>query len=155
MKNLVLMFSIGLILIACKVTEKPEFIGVNSIKIRNISNREFTILANLKFENKNDLGGTLQAKDIHVFIDSIDVAKVETEIFNVPKRKEFELPLIVKIPFDKIYKNSKQSLLESVLNVVTNKKIIISYKGFVDYKLLGFHYSYPLDYKQELTLKES
>ena len=154
MKKLLLLLVVGLLFFACKVTEKPEFVGVNSLKIKSVSAKDFTVLANLQFKNKNDVGGTLQAKDIHVFIDNIDVATINTATFNVPKQKEFELPLTVNIPFDKVYKNNKQSLLESVMNVVSNKKMNILYKGVIDYKLLGFQYSYPLDYTQELTLSK-
>ena len=146
---------VGLLLVACKVTEKPEFIGVNSLKIKKVSTKEFTVLANLQFQNKNDVGGTLQAKGIHIFIDSIDVAVIDTEVFNVPKKEAFELPLQVQIPFDKIYKNNKQDLLENIMNIVSNKKIGILYKGVIRYEKGVFHYNYPLDYKQEISLKNN
>ena len=143
---------VGLLLVACKVTEKPEFIGVNSLKINTVSAKEFTVLANLQFQNKNDVGGTLQANEIHVFIDSVDVATVNSEVFKVLRKATFELPLKVHIPFDKVYKKNKQNLLENIMNIVSNKKINILYKGKVRYKLGGFHYNYPLNYKQEISL---
>ncbi len=154
MKKLILLLTVGFLLLACKVTEKPEFIGVNSLKIKKVSTKEFTVLANLQFQNKNDVGGTLQAKEIHVFIDSIDVATVATEVFNVPKKEAFELPLQVQIPFDKIYKNNKQNLLENIMNVISNEKVNIFYKGVIRYEKGVFHYNYPLDYQQEISLKK-
>jgi LEA14-like dessication related protein len=154
MKKLILLLTVGFLLLACKVTEKPEFIGVNSLKIKKVSTKEFTVLANLQFQNKNDVGGTLQAKEIHVFIDSIDVATVATEVFNVPKKEAFELPLQVQIPFDKIYKNNKQNLLENIMNIISNKKVNIFYKGVIRYEKGVFHYNYPLDYQQEISLKK-
>jgi len=153
MKKLVLLFSVSLLLIACKVNEKPEFIGVNSLKIKNIDTKEFTVLTNLQFENKNDVGGTLQAKEIHVFVDNIDVATIETKVFDVPKKEAFDIPILVKIPFDKIFNDNKQSLLENIMNIVSNKKIEISYKGIISYKMGVFNYDYPLDYKQDVTIK--
>lgn len=154
MKKLILWLTVGLLLLSCKVTEKPEFIGVNSVKIKKISTKEFIVLANLQFQNKNDIGGTLQARNIHVFIDSIDVATVDTEVFNVPKKEMFVLPLQVQIPYDKIYKNNKQNLLESIMNIISNKKINILYKGEIRYDKNVFHYNYPLDYQQEISLKK-
>ena len=154
MKRLIVFIIISMLLLSCKVNEKPKFIGVNSLEIVEATIKTFTIKTNLKFENKNSLGGTLQAKNIHVFIDSIDVATVNSEIFNVPKKSEFDIPLLVNIPFDKVYNNDKQSLLEGIMNIVSNKKIKLSYSGLISYKLGAFHYNYPLNYKQEISLKK-
>ena len=152
MKKIILLFAISIFLFSCKVSERPEFIKVNSVKLINASHKSFTIQANLQFENKNSVGGTLQAKDIHVFIDNIDVATINTELFKVPKKSEFELPLQTTIPFDKIYKDNKEGILNNVLNILSSKKVMIDYKGDVRYELGAFHYNYPVDCKQEIEL---
>ena len=118
MKNITLLVILSLIMFGCTVTEKPEFIKVNSVEVIDASFNNFTLLTKLQFENKNSVGGTLQAKNIHVFVDSIDVATISSEPFNVPSKKEFELPLQVKIPFSKVYADNKKSILENILNAV-------------------------------------
>ena len=152
MKKIILLFVLSVILGSCKVTEKPEFIKVNSVEIIDTSLSNFTILAKLQFKNKNSIGGTLQANNIHVFIDSIDVATINSELFDVPKKSEFELPLEATIPFSKVYENNKKGLLNNILNIVSSKKINILYKGEVKYKLGAFSYDYPLSYSQEIEI---
>lgn len=154
MKSRITIFVLGWIMIGCTVSKKPEFIQVNKINITDASFKNFTIEAKLQFRNKNDVGGTLQAKDIQVLIDSIPVATINSKVFTVPKRTEFEIPLKVTIPFEKVFNDNKQSLLNNIMNVLTSKKIMVNYNGFIRYKLGAFHYDYPISYKQEVLLSK-
>ena len=154
MRNIVLSLVLGFTLLSCKVTEKPEFIEVNSIDIVDASLENFTIQANLQFKNKNSVGGSLQARNIHIFVDSLDVATITSELFEVPKKSEFEIPLTATIPFSKVYEDNKQSLLENVMNIISTKEINVNYKGEVRYKLGAFHYDYPVDYTQNIKIKK-
>ncbi len=151
-----LLFNLGLLLtlISCTVTDKPEFIKVNSLDLIDASLNNFKIKANLQFRNTNSVGGVLQVNDVHVFIDSIDVATIQVTEFKVPKKSEFNIPLEATIPFSKVFNNNKQELLEDIMNVISSKKVNVQYKGEIRYKLGAFHYDYPLDYKQVLKLKK-
>lgn len=139
---------------SCKVTAKPEFIKVNSLDIVEMSTKSIIIQANLKFKNKNSVGGTLQANDIHVFVDQVDVATINSTEFKVPRKQEFIIPLKVTIQYDKIYKDGKQNILNNILNVIAAKKIDVSYKGIVRYKLSNFQYDYKIDHIQEINIKK-
>ncbi len=154
MKNKLLLFVLSITFFGCSVSEKPEFIKVNSVKIINTSLQNLTVQANLQFENKNIVGGTLQAKDIHIFIEGKDVAVLNTKKFKVPKKSEFELPLQVVIPFNKIYNDgNKDDLLNNLINAFVSKKVAVSYKGKIEYKLGAINYDYQVDYTQEVKLK--
>jgi hypothetical protein len=142
-----------LLLFACTVSEKPEFIAVKSVKVINANAREFTLKTKLSFFNKNSVGGTLQANDIHIFIDSIDVATLQSDKFDVPKKDEFDISLAVGIPYRKIFKDNKQSLLSNIMNVITSKKVLVEYKGNIRYELGAFHYDYPLNYSQNIKIQ--
>ncbi len=145
---------ISLLLIGCTVTEKPEFVTVRSLDVVNTSLENFTVEANIIFLNKNGVGGTLEAKDFHVLMDSIDIATVTSKPFHVPKKEKFELPLRAVIPFEKVFKDTKQNLLNAIMHVISKKKITLTYKGDIRYKLGVFHYDYPVAYKQEILLQK-
>jgi len=156
--NVLKMKKIFLILIittflGCKVTEKPELIKVESVKVLQANREGIKLKTDLRFLNKNSVGGTLQANNIKVLIDSLQVATLNSEPFKVPRKKEFILPLTVVIPYEKIYKDNKQNLLSNVMNFIRNKKIRIVYKGEIRYSLGNFHYDYPLNYTDEILLK--
>lgn len=145
--------SILILVLGCKVTEKPELLKVDSVKVIQANKKGIKIKTDILFLNKNNIGGTLQAKDIRVLIDSIDVANIKTTPFKVPKKDTFILPLIVTVPYDKVFNDNKQNLLSSIMNVISNKKIHITYVGEIRYSIGDFHYDYPLNYTQELSIK--
>jgi len=152
MKKILLILTIA-VFSGCKVTEKPEFIKVESVKIIKANRKGIKVKSDLRFLNKNSVGGTLQAKNIKVLIDSLQVATLNSEPFKVPGKKEFVLPLTVVIPYKKIYKDNKNNLLSNVMNFIKNKKIRIVYQGKIRYLLGNFHYDYPLNYTDEIPLK--
>lgn len=138
--------------VSCTVTEKPEFIKVDAIKIQHSTAKTITVVANAHFLNKNSVGGNLQLNEIHVLIDSMAVAKVNSETFKVPKKETFTIPLTVKIPYDKVFKKNKNNILGDVLNILTRKEILIQYKGTITYKLGKFSYDYSLDNSDKVKL---
>lgn len=141
------------LLLSCTVTEKPEFIKVAEIKIISASTKEITLQANLQFLNKNSVGGDLQAKNILVYIDSLEVATIESDLFKVPKKNKFIVPLVTTIPYDKVFKDKKQNLLGNIMNMIMSEKIVVKIKGDIRYKLGGFHYDYPLEYTENVAIK--
>jgi len=145
--------SILILVLGCKVTEKPELLKVDSVKVIQANKKGIKIKTDILFLNKNNIGGTLQAKDIRVLVDSMDVANVKTTPFKVPKKDTFVLPLTVTVPYDKVFNDNKQNLLSSIMNVISNKKIHITYVGEIRYSIGDFHYDYPLNFTQELSIK--
>lgn len=142
-----------LLFLSCKVTEKPELIKIDSVKVLEANNKGIKVAADALFLNKNHVGGTLEGRNIEVLIDSVAVATIETTPFNVPRQDQFTMPIIVTIPYDKVFKQNGQNLFSSLLNAISKKKIAISYVGDIRYSLGGFHYDYPLNYKQDLVIK--
>jgi len=154
MRITLLLLFISLTFTSCKVTEMPEFKEVKNLKIIDTSIQNFTLQADILFSNPNNIGGTLQANDIHIFVDDIDVATIESDEFKVQKKNEFTMPLKTIIPFEKVFNDNKQTLLNNIMNVITKKNVTIRYAGKIRYSLGLFHYDYPLSYKQELSLRK-
>ena len=152
MKKIVV-FSFLILILSCKVTEKPEFIKVESVKVIQANKNGIKVKTDLLFLNKNRVGGTLQANDIKVLLDSVEVATINSDSFKVPKKEKFVMPLIVTIPYNKVFKDNKQNLLAGIMNMIRNKKIVLTYKGQITYSLGVFTYNYPLNYTQETTIR--
>ncbi len=140
-------------ILSCKVTEKPEFININGLKIKHSTAKEVEIQANAHFLNKNSVGGKLQINKIKVFVDSIFIATIDSKIFDVPKEEAFTIPLTVNIPYDKVFKNNKKDLLNNIMNMLLRKKILVQFKGGIRYKLGDFYYDYELDYTDNISIQ--
>ncbi|QHI34760.1 hypothetical protein IMCC3317_01040 [Kordia antarctica] len=152
MKKLIII-PILLLIVSCKVKEKPLFVKVDNIVIVDATLETIELTADAYFINQNDVSGSLESKGIEVFVNDISVANVTSESFEVPARKEFSIPLKVIIPTKEVYENNKNGLLDGILNSIVNKKMKVQYKGTITYSTFGFSYDYIVDKTQDVNIK--
>lgn len=134
----------------CTVTEKPEFIGLENIKVVNSNIQTITLKADALFMNPNDVGGSLKTDDLKVYINDTEVATVVSDEFNVPSKKNFTIPLIVAVATDSIIDNKS---LGGLLGSLISQRLKVQYKGDIKYKVLGYSSTYSVDETQELKIK--
>ena len=138
------------LLFNCTVTEKPEFIGLENLKVVNSTMQSITLSADALFLNKNDVGGTLKTDDLKVYINDTEVATIVSDKFDVPSKQNFKIPLIVAVSTDSIIdKKSLGGLLGSLIS----QRLKVQYKGDIKYKVLGYSSTYAIDETQELKIK--
>lgn len=135
---------------SCTVTEKPEFVGIDNIKIVNANLDELTVSADAQFNNPNSVSGTLSSEGILVIVNEVETATLSSEPFEVPAKKEFSIPLVVNIPTDSVI--NKRSL-GGLLNSIFSEKIKVTYKGKIDYNIYGFSHAYNVDRTEDIKLK--
>ena len=150
MKNIIILLTISAIFLSCSVTEKPQFIGVENIKVIESSSKFITIAADALFINPNDIGGDLQTDEIKVFINDNEMATVSTETFEVHAKKKFSIPLKTKVPTDIIFINNS---IGGLIGSLFSKKIKVQYKGDINYKVFGFSHAYNVDVTEDVKLK--
>ena len=149
-KSIYLVLTI-IFLFACSVKEKPTFIKVDDIQVLSFANDTIKFTANAYFKNENSVGGKIATDELNVFVNDVDVAKVSSDEFKVPAKKEFAVPLLVKVPSKKVFKNGfLGGLLNSVLG---NKSVKVRFVGDIKYKVLGFSSIYTVDKTKDLKIK--
>jgi hypothetical protein len=152
MKKLIII-PILLLIVSCKVKEKPLFVKVDNIVFVDGNLETIELTADAYFINKNDVGGSLESKGIEVFLNDISVANVTSESFEVPAGEEFTIPLKVIIPTKEVLEKNKNGLLGGILNSILNKKMKVQYKGTITYTKFGFSYDYEVDKTQNVKIK--
>lgn len=149
-KRILLISLFFTLLFNCTVTEQPEFIGLENIKVVYSTIQSITLSADALFLNKNDVGGTLKTDDLKVFINDTEVATIVSEEFDVPSKQNFKIPLIVAVATDSIIdKKSLGGLLGSLIS----QRLKVQYKGDIKYKVFGYSSTYLVDETQELKIK--
>ncbi len=134
----------------CSVTEQPEFLRLENIKVVNSTIQSITLSADALFNNPNDVGGILKTDDLKVFINDMEVATVVSDEFKVPRNQEFKIPLIVAVATDSII--DKKSL-GGLLNSLISQRLKVQYKGVIKYKVMGYSSTYKVDETQEIKIK--
>ena len=152
MKKLVF-FIVVLLTIGCSVKEKPVFIKVDDVKIMSVTPDTIHLNANAFFKNPNDIGGKISTDEIKVLINGDEMAKVSSEVFKVPARQEFAIPLKVVIPTEKIFSNNGNGILGGLINSLLSKSVKVQFKGDIKYKVLGFSHIYSIDKTEDIKIK--
>lgn len=139
-----------LLAISCKVNEKPEFLRVENIKVLESTAEYVTLTADAFFLNPNDVKGEMKTDEIMVLINDNEMAKVSTELFEVPAKKEFSIPLKANISADSIFSNQS---IGGLIGSLFSKTIKVQYKGDIEYKVFGFSHSYHVDRTENIKIK--
>ena len=142
----------SLFTISCSVNETPEFVKISNVLVKDYSSETITITSDLVFHNHNSIGGVLQVNQVKVWVNTIDLGNVNSDDFQVPSKKEFTVPIVFEIPYNRIFKD-KENIVLNVLTALQTKTIEVSYKGNITYKLGAFTYDYPMDYTEIIDLK--
>lgn len=150
LKRLVLISLTFTLLFNCALTKKPEFVRLENIEILDTNPKQITLKVDALFLNKNHVGGTLKTDDFKVFINENEVATIISDEFDVPKRKNFTIPLTVAVDTEKLIdKNSLGGLLGSLIS----QSLKVHYKGDIKYKIMGYSSTYSVDEIQDVKIK--
>jgi len=150
MKKLIILLTVTMTLLSCKVKEKPEFLRVDNIKVLESTSEYLTLTADAYFMNPNDIGGELKSDGIKVFVNDNEMATVSTESFKVPTKKEFSIPLKANIPADSIFSGKN---IGGLIGSLFSQNLKVQYKGDIKYKVLGFSYTYEVDKTEDVKVK--
>ena len=150
MKHLLLLSTLFLTIFSCTVNEKPEFISVKNIEVTESTSKLITLTADALFSNPNDVSGELETEGIIVSVNGNEIAHVSSEVFKVPAKKDFTVPLTAKIPTDSLFSNNN---LGGLIGSLFSKKINVQYKGDIKYKVFGFSHTYAVDKTESIKLK--
>jgi hypothetical protein len=150
MKQLTIFLLLFTLVTSC-VSKKIEYQDVKNISIIKLDGKEITLSADAIFKNPNILGGKVIPDDIIVYIDEKEITKVKSKEFKVPATKDFAIPLEVTIPFNKIPGNENGGLLGAVLGSF-NKTHKVTFKGNINYRVMGVKSAYKINHTEELKL---
>jgi hypothetical protein len=153
MKNALYFSALFLLISSCAVQKEPVFIKVDNLEVLSYALDTIKLKAVAFFENPNDVGGNISTDELKIFINGEEVAKVFSEEFKVPARKEFLVPLTAHIPIKKILSSNKNGIIGSLLNSFLTKKITLRIKGKLQYVVFGFKRVFLVDKTQEIKIK--
>lgn len=153
MKNVLYFSALFLLISSCAVQKEPVFIKVDNVEVLSYALDTIKLKAVAFFENSNNVGGSISADKLKIFVNGKEVAQVFSEEFKVPARKEFSVPLIAHIPTKNILSSNENGVLGSLLNSLFTKKVTVRIKGKLQYVVFGFKRIFLVDKTQEVKIK--
>ena len=153
MKKALILVGFLVVFFSCSIKKAPVFLKIDDITFVNIVKDTIHLGANAYFNNPNDVGGKMVTDQIKVIINDAAIAQVSSDVFKIPSRKDFTIPLKIAIPSKQIFENKKNGILGGLLNVLTNKPVKVQLKGNLNYVVLGFKKEFIIDTTEEIIIK--
>lgn len=153
MKKALILFGVLMLITSCAVKKKPIFLKVDNVKIIDVNNKTIKLGADAFFKNPNDIGGKFYTDSIQVWVNGAKLAKVSSEPFRIPARKQFAIPMVVEIPIKRVFENNRNGILGGLVDSFLNKSVKVRYIGNLYFKTLGFSKTFPINTVQEIKIK--
>jgi hypothetical protein len=153
MKKALILFGILMLITSCAVKKRPIFLKVDNVKIIDVNNKTIKLGADAFFKNPNDIGGKFYTDSIQVWVNGAKLAKVSSEPFRIPARKQFAIPMVVEIPIKRVFENNRNGILGGLVDSFLNKSVKVRYIGNLYFKTLGFSKTFPINTVQEIKIK--
>lgn len=150
MRKGLILLTILAVISGCRVNEKPEFVGLENLVIKDASQDIIFVSADAHFRNPNQIGGTLKTDGIKIFINDVEMATIVSEEFDVPADNDFKIPLEAGIPADSLFSNKS---IGGLIGSLFKESLKVRYKGDITYKVFGFSYNYPIDTTDDVKIK--
>ena len=123
----------------CRAPQDLVFKDYKNLKIQNIDFSSANLKVDLVYYNPNNIGLELNRTDFDLFIDSSYLGHSTQNLqIAIPARKEFTLPLDIKVDLKNLLKNG--------LTALSSKEVLIQLKGNVRVGKAGIYKIIKVDY---------
>jgi LEA14-like dessication related protein len=138
--------------ISCSAPTAPYFKSISVVEVQDLKLNNVTLTTNLLYHNPNLVGATVTRSETKVTVNHIEVGEViQDQSIEVSSKSDFTLPVTISFPPKKIFKN--KGLLKSALQILSNEKANVHYKGSLTIKVAGVEFDLPIDHEEEVEIK--
>ncbi len=139
---------------SCTGPQEPVFLRLQDVKVTKISTRNITITGEALFHNPNAIGGTLVSTDIDVISNDVVIAQIAQEqATKLPTQAEFSIPLSFNTSPKELFDKNGKGVLGGVINALLDRTVKLQYKGKVKFKIAGLPFETPIEFEEEVELK--
>ncbi|MDO6736964.1 hypothetical protein [Wenyingzhuangia sp. 2_MG-2023] len=149
--KIILVFISVISLVSCGDLKAPEYVGVRNVMVSKVVNDSIVIKADLDFNNPNKIGGKISLNNLHAEVNSIDLGYLKNQKVKVPSKKNFYVPLELKLSYSQLF-DSKKGLMSSILNSIFTNKIEVKLQGQATFEKLFVTKKYPINYSEKIKI---
>ncbi|WP_010136692.1 hypothetical protein [Ochrovirga pacifica] len=141
----------GFLVVSCAHLKAPKYRGVGTVEVSKIINDSITIKAGLNFNNPNKVGGTMYLNDLHAVVNDIDLGTLKNQKVKVPSKKDFSVPLEIKLSYGQLF-DSKKGLLGSILSSILTNQVAVKLEGEAMFKKFLVKKKYPIKFHEKIKI---
>ena len=131
-KLLFISYCLILILSSCNTVLEPTVERVEDVDIVEMTKSKLELNAFMVLNNPNGFELDLENADLTVYVDDIELAKIEqTYETTMPKNGEFNMPININMDLDKLYRDNPLAAIGKGLQIMSDKKLNVQFKGTI------------------------
>lgn len=152
MKNIFyLSFCIAIFLSSCSSILEPTVERIVDVDLVEMTKSKLELNAFMVLKNPNGFALDLEAADITVFADEIELAKInQTYETSMPEKGEFNMPVNINLDLDRLYRENPIEALGKGIQIMSDKKINLKFKGSIMVGKGFAKVSVPIDQTEEV-----
>ena len=133
MKNILyISFCLALFLSSCSSVVEPTVERVIDVEVVEMTKSKLELNAYMVLNNPNSFELDLDNADLTVYVDDIELAKInQTYETTMPSKGEFNMPININMDLDKLYRENPLAAIGKGLQIMSDKQINVQFKGTI------------------------
>ncbi|MEM9548544.1 MAG: LEA type 2 family protein [Bacteroidota bacterium] len=152
MKKIILIsFCVAVLFSSCTSILEPTVERVEDVDIVEMTRSKLELNAFMVLKNPNGFELDLDNADMKVYVDDIELAEInQTYETTMPKEGEFKMPININMDLDKLYNDNPLEALSKGLQIMSDKKLNVQFKGTILVGKGPAKISVPIDQEEEV-----
>ena len=131
-KALYISFCLTLFLSSCSSILEPTVERVEDVDVVKMTKSELELNAFMVLKNPNGFELDLDNADLTVYVDDIELAKInQTYETSMPQKGEFKMPININMDLDKLYGDNPLAAIGKGIQIMSDKKLNVQFKGTI------------------------
>ena len=150
-KTLLISFCLIVLFSSCTSILEPTVERIEDVDVVEMTRSKLELNAFMILKNPNGFALDLDNADLTVYVDEVELAKInQTFETTMPANGEFKMPININMDLDKLYRDNPLEALAKGLQIMSDKKLTVQFKGTI---LVGkgvAKISVPVDQQEEV-----
>jgi len=128
---------------------EPTIEKIEDVDIIEMSKSKLELNAFMILKNENAFALDLAKADLTVYVDEIELAKIDQAFdTEMPAKSDFRMPINIKMDLDKLYKANPIAALGKGMQIMSDRKLEVQFKGSINIGKGVAKISVPIDQKE-------
>ena len=144
--------SMAFFVLGCTSIVEPTVERIEDVEIITMNKSKVELNANMVLHNPNDFAIDLDKADLKALLEEVELAEI-TQTFetSMPPKSEFKMPIYVNMDLDKLYKDNPLEALGKGIQIISDRKLDVTFKGNIYVGKGRMKISVPVDQQETVS----
>lgn len=139
-----------LIMTSCSTSIlEPTIEKIEDVDIIEMSKSKLELNAFMVLKNPNAFSLDLAKANMKAYVDDIELATINQSFdTSMPANENFKMPITIKMDLDKLYRENPMAAIGKGIQIMSDKKLMVKFKGTIDVGKGMAKISVPIDQEE-------